>query len=290
MDIQLNNVSYTYDANTAQPIHALASTTLTIQSGTFNAIIGPTGSGKSTLIKLINALLIPDTGTIRIGRKTYTHHTPPSTIKELRKLVGTVIQFPEMQLFGQTVEEDIIFGPMNYGVSKDVAQEIAQEKLQLVGLDNSYLTVSPFDLSGGEQRRVAIAGILALEPEILILDEPTIGLDPKGQKALLDLFKQLNQTLGVTIILISHQMEQVAQYAEQVFVIEAGRLLITGSPQEVFTWDNFASQTGLKPPAVMEIARDVADTFAWPIDNLPLTVTELADMIAKHMKGGSDER
>lgn len=290
MDIQFNNVSYTYDANSAYPVQALAPTTLTIQSGTFNAMIGPTGSGKSTLIKLMNALLIPDTGTIRIGNKTYTQHTPPSAIKALRRHVGTVIQFPEMQLFGQTVEEDIIFGPMNYGATKKEAQVIAREKLQQVGLDDSYLSLSPFDLSGGEQRRVAIAGILALEPEILILDEPTIGLDPKGQYALLELFKQLNQRAGVTIILISHQMEQVAQYADHVFVIESGQLLMTGSPHDVFTWEDFASRTGLKPPAVIEIARDLADTFDWSLDSLPLSIHELADLIAQQVKGASDER
>ncbi len=290
MDIQFNNVSYTYDANSAHPVQALAPMTLTIQSGTFNAIIGPTGSGKSTLVKLINALLVPDSGTIRIGNKTYTQHTPPSDIKALRRHVGTVIQFPEMQLFGQTVEEDIIFGPMNYGISKKEAQTIAQEKLQLVGLDVSYLTVSPFDLSGGEQRRVAIAGILALEPEILVLDEPTIGLDPQGQHDILELFNELNQRQGMTIILISHQMEQVAQYADQVYVMESGQLIMEGSPRDVFTWGEFATQTGLKPPAVIDIARDVASAFDWTIETLPLSVSELADFISMHIQEASDER
>ena len=208
MDIQFKNVSYAYEAGTPIEHTALENINLTILSQKVTAIIGKTGSGKSTLVQHLNALLKPTEGVVRIDDRSITSTTTNRQLKALRKKVGTVFQFPEAQLFGQTIAEDIMFGPKNYGVREDEARRIAGKTLEMVGLDASFMDRSPFDLSGGQQRRVAIAGVLALEPEILVLDEPTAGLDPKGQKEILDLFDRLNKEMGTTIILVTHQMEQ----------------------------------------------------------------------------------
>lgn len=289
MDIQLKNVNYKYNEGTPLEYQALHDITCNFPTGSFTAIVGHTGSGKSTLTRLLNGLLKPSSGNLRIGNRTITPHTSERDLKLLRKKIGTVMQFPEMQLFGQTVAEDIIFGPMNYGISYNDALEIAAEKLSTVGLDSSYLEQSPFDLSGGQQRRVAIAGVLALEPEILILDEPTIGLDPHGQQMVLSLYKEMNQTLGTTIILITHQMEDVVKYANEVLVLDEGKILTQGTPLEVFEQDYLLQKTRLDVPVSVSLAREMEAKYDFKFASLPLSIESLAEQMAHYIKETTHE-
>ena len=191
MSITFKDVEYIYSQDTPFAYHALKGVNLDIPKGSFTALIGHTGSGKSTLIQHINALLIPTKGEVDIGDVHITNNEKPKVLKPLRKKAGLVFQFPEYQLFEETIEKDIAFGPRNFGMSEEEAKEVARKMLKRVGLDESYLERSPFELSGGQKRRVAIAGILAMDPDILVLDEPTAGLDPQGAKEMLDLFKGL---------------------------------------------------------------------------------------------------
>lgn len=290
MDIQLKNINYKYNEGTPLEYQALHDITCNFPKGSFTAIVGHTGSGKSTLTKLLNGLLIPSSGNLRMGNRTITPHTSERDLKLLRKKIGTVMQFPEMQLFGQTVAEDIVFGPMNYGSSYNDALEIAAEKLNTVGLDSSYLEQSPFDLSGGQQRRVAIAGVLALEPEVLILDEPTIGLDPHGQQTILTLFKEMNQTLDTTIILITHQMEDVVKYADNVLVLNEGKILTQGTPQEVFEQDHLLQKAGLDVPVIVSLAREMEAKYNFKFTSLPLSIEALTEQMAHYLLEVADEQ
>lgn len=290
MDIQFKNVDYTYQAGSPVAQPALKNINLTIQPEKFTAIIGKTGSGKSTLVQHLNALLKPTAGMVRMGGKVITPETSDQNLKQLRKQVGTVFQFPEAQLFEQTVEQDIAFGPKNYGATDEEAREIAKEILPLVGLDENYLTVSPFDLSGGQQRRVAIAGILALQPEVLVLDEPTAGLDPKGQKEMMDLFYRLNQEKKTTIILVTHRMEHVSEYADDVIVLEEGTVLKQGPPREIFQDPERMQSNFLDVPETIEFTQQLQEKYDWPMDPYPLTTDQLAlnlKTLFREMKGQS---
>ena len=234
MSIKVNNVSYTYLKKTEQRVLALDNISLEIKKGTITALVGHTGSGKSTLIQLFNALLLPDTGTVEVDDYVITPNKKKNkNIKELRKHIASIFQFPEYQLFEETVEKDVAFGLRNYGVKEDEAIKKAHEALSLVGLDESFYKRSPFELSGGEKRRVAIAGILVLNPEILILDEPTVGLDPAGTKIILDLIKKLHAE-GKTIIMVTHDMELVFEYATDVIVLKEGKVAFEGKPEVLF--------------------------------------------------------
>lgn len=290
MDIQFTNVSYTYQAGTPLAQTALKNIDLTIQPEQFTAIIGKTGSGKSTLIQHLNALLKPTDGRIRMGGCVITPKTTDNNLKQLRKNVGTVFQFPEEQLFEQTVLGDIAFGPKNYGASDKQAREIAKGMLPLVSLDDSYSDVSPFELSGGQQRRVAIAGVLALQPEVLVLDEPTAGLDPKGQIEMLDMFQRLKTEQNTTIILVTHQMEHVAEYADDVIVLEDGHCLKQGTPLEIFETPEILEKSYLDVPETIQFANTLKTTYGLELDKLPLTTDDLAQALKDHfrqMKGGS---
>ena len=284
MDIQFKNVSYAYEAGTPIEQTALENINLTILSQKVTAIIGKTGSGKSTLVQHLNALLKPTEGVVRIDDRSITSTTTNRQLKALRKKVGTVFQFPEAQLFGQTIAEDIMFGPKNYGVREDEARQIARKTLELVGLDASFMERSPFDLSGGQQRRVEIAGVLDLEPEILVLDEPTAGLDPKGQKEILDLFDRLNKEMGTTIILVTHQMEDVAKYADNMIVLDAGQVVDQGSPRQVFKNQKWLQSIQLDVPQTVEFANLLAEKKQWEIEQLPMSLTELADGIVRRLE------
>ena len=220
MPITFKEIEHIYSENTPFSYHALKGVNLKIKDKSFTAIIGQTGSGKSTLIQHINALLLPTSGEINVDEFIITATDKPSKLKPLRKKAGLVFQFPEYQLFEETIEKDIIFGPMNFGVSEEEAKKIARKVLKMVGLNESYLSKSPFELSGGQKRRVAIAGILAMDPDILILDEPTAGLDPQGTNEMMSLFKKIND-LGKTIILITHDMNHVLQYCDEVVVVRS---------------------------------------------------------------------
>lgn len=249
MSITFKEVEHIYSENTPFAYHALKGVNLKITDQSFTAIIGQTGSGKSTLIQHINALLLPTSGSINIDEYLITATDKPSKLKPLRKKAGLVFQFPEYQLFEETIEKDIIFGPMNFGVSEEEAKKIAHNVLKTVGLDASYLNKSPFDLSGGQKRRVAIAGILAMNPDILILDEPTAGLDPQGTNEMMSLFKRINES-GKTIILVTHDMNHVLQYCDEVVVMNHGKVEKHDTVTNVFKDSEYLNSLGIDLPII----------------------------------------
>ena len=249
MSITFKEVEHIYSENTPFAYHALKGVNLKITDQSFTAIIGQTGSGKSTLIQHINALLLPTSGSINIDEYLITATDKPSKLKPLRKKAGLVFQFPEYQLFEETIEKDIIFGPMNFGVSEEEAKKIAHNVLKTVGLDESYLNKSPFDLSGGQKRRVAIAGILAMNPDILILDEPTAGLDPQGTNEMMSLFKPINES-GKTIILVTHDMNHVLQYCDEVVVMNHGKVEKHDTVTNVFKDSEYLNSLGIDLPII----------------------------------------
>lgn len=249
MSITFKEVDHTYSENTPFAYHAIKGVNLTIPQGSMCALIGHTGSGKSTLIQHINALLLPTKGEIHVEDMIITATDKPSTLKPLRKKAGLVFQFPEYQLFEETILKDIIFGPKNFGVSEEETIEVAKEILKLVGLDKSYLERSPFDLSGGQKRRVAIAGILAINPDILILDEPTAGLDPQGAKEMLNLFKEINKQ-GKTVIIVSHDMNQVLEYCDDVIVMNKGQIERHVPVSELFKETDYLTSLSIDLPTI----------------------------------------
>ena len=291
MDIQFRDVNYSYQAETPLAQPALHDINLNIKEGSFTAVIGKTGSGKSTLLQHFNALLLPTSGLIRIGDFVITPTTKGTSLKKLRRRVGIVFQFPEAQLFAQTVAEDIAFGPQNYGVNSRRAQEITREMIELVGLDAEYLERSPFELSGGQQRRVAIAGVLAVEPDVLILDEPTAGLDPQGRAELMRTFAKLNREMGKTIILVTHRMEDVAEYADQLIVMEDGAIATHASAREVFQNRELLERNNLDLPQVVKFAKALESKYGISFEAMPLTIDELAACLKNKLEvGGNDER
>lgn len=235
MEIQFNEVTHEYMPGTPFEKKALRDVTLTLQSGSFTAIIGHTGSGKSTLIQHVNGLLLPSSGTLQVGPYSIKANQKKLDLQPLRKRVGLVFQYPEHQLFEETVAKDICFGPINFGATEDEALRRAREVLPLVGLEQSILEASPFQLSGGQMRRVAIAGVLASKPEVLILDEPTAGLDPEGRKQMLELFKAYHDENQTTTLLVTHHMEDAARYADQIIVMKEGAVEMQGSRIRFFS-------------------------------------------------------
>ena len=277
MGIALKQLSYTYQEGTPFEGAALFDVNIEIPSGSYTALIGHTGSGKSTILQLLNGLLLPSRGEVQMNDLSISSESSQKELKNLRKKVGLVFQFPESQLFAETVVKDVAFGPQNFGVDQESAERLAKEKLQLVGLSEDLFERSPFELSGGQMRRVAIAGILAMEPEILVLDEPTAGLDPLGRRELMKLFASLHRA-GMTIILVSHSMEDVAEYANFVYVLEKGRIVMSGHPKEVFQDVEGLEQIQLGVPKVTK--------FAWRLRNkglsfptLPIPLEEFKELI-----------
>lgn len=256
MSINFRQVSFVYLPKTPYESHALKAIDLSIEKGTFTAIIGHTGSGKSTLIQHINALLIPTSGEVEVEQFTITPHAKTKGIKRLRKVAGLVFQFPEYQLFEETVFKDIAFGPKNFGANEADLTSKVSEVLQLVGLDDSYLERSPFELSGGQKRRVAIAGILAMDPDILVLDEPTAGLDPQGANEMMALFKKINQ-MGKTVILVTHEMDYVLQYCEQAVVMQDGKIVYQGEPGGLFANQELLKQVDIRAPQIIQLAQQL---------------------------------
>lgn len=236
--IKFENVSFIYSENTPFRYEALKDVSLEIKDRSFTCLVGKTGCGKSTLIQHLNGLLVPEVGKVIVDEYVVSRKRKERTKKlhDLRKHVGVVFQFSEYQLFEESVEKDVAFGPSNFGVKKEEALKIAHEALKTVGIKEEYFKKSPFDLSGGERRRVSIAGILALQPDILVLDEPTAGLDPRGAKEMLSLFKKLNDN-GVTIILVTHDMNIVFEYATDVIVMDDGKVVRHCQPKELFLED-----------------------------------------------------
>ena len=252
MSITCKNLSHIYGEKTPFEYYALKNVNLDIQEGSFTAIIGQTGSGKSTFIQHINALLLPTDGQITIDKYTISSKEKPEKLKQLRKKSGLVFQFPEYQLFEETIERDIMFGPMNFGIDENSAKEIAKKSLEMVGLDETYLEKSPFDLSGGQKRRVAIAGILAMDPDILVLDEPTAGLDPSGIKEMMNLFKKIHE-MGKTVVLVTHDMNHVLEYCDNVVVMNDGQVEKAGKVKDIFLDSDYLLNLGIDLPLITNL-------------------------------------
>ena len=290
MAITFEHVGYVYQAGTPLATPALDDISLAVPDHGYLAVIGHTGSGKSTLIQQLNALLKPTTGQLTIDDFTITPTTTNAALKPLRQHVGMVFQFPESQLFEETIQKDIAFGPQNFGVAQSEALKLADQMLAQVGLDPSYAQRSPFELSGGQMRRVAIAGVLAMHPKILVLDEPTAGLDPQGREEMMTLFERLHREQGLTIVLVTHQMEDVARYAEQVAVMRQGKLVKSGTPQEIFSDPDWLRANHLAMPRAAQVAQHLsAKGVKWP-QGLPLTAEALADQIAAQWPKGGPSR
>ncbi|MDT8336958.1 MAG: energy-coupling factor transporter ATPase [Candidatus Izemoplasmatales bacterium] len=236
MGIRFNQVSYDYSSFAQGLYTAIKDINLEItEKNEFIALVGHTGSGKSTLAKHMNALIFPTSGSLEIfGNIITSKRSKKIKYNSIRKKVGLVFQFPEYQLFEETVEKDIMFGPMNFKITRDKAKILAKEALNLVGLNDAYLSRNPYNLSGGEKKRVSIAGILAMDPDILVLDEPTSGLDPAGKRVLMNLFKDINEKTGKTIVIITHDMDLVYQYFNRVLVMNDGKLIYDGLPEQLF--------------------------------------------------------
>ncbi len=284
MDIIFEKVGFTYQKGTPFENRALYDIDMIIKEGSFTALVGHTGSGKSTVLQHLNALMKPSEGTVTIGDRVITSETNNKNLKSIRKQVGIVFQFPEAQLFEETVAKDIAFGPRNFGVSEEEAIKLAGEMLPLVGLDESFMERSPFDLSGGQMRRVAIAGVLAMEPHTLVLDEPTAGLDPQGRKEMMDMFYRLHKEKGLTIVLVTHLMDDVADYADHMIILEKGTVVKEGTPREIFQDESWLKTKQLGVPAAVSFSNRLDERLG-ALDTQPaLTATELADSIANRVK------
>ena len=259
MQISLKNVSYTYNYKTPYAREVLKDNNLNVEEGSYTVIIGKTGSGKSTLIEHINGLLLPTHGEVLVNNVLITN---PKSKKEKRELakklkvlrqdVAVLFQFSEQQLFETSVLKDIIFAPLNYGISEERAISKAKELIKLVGLDESYLDKSPFELSGGEMRKVALCGVLALEPKVLILDEPTVALDYKSREEIMTMVKKLKDELNMTIVLISHNMNYVLEYADKVFVLKNGKINFEGTVEELFAGEKLLKENSLEQPELLK--------------------------------------
>lgn len=280
MAIKIENLNYVYSAGTAFERHALKDINLEIPDGQFIGVIGHTGSGKSTLIQHLNGLLKATSGTVYYNGKNI--YEEGYEMKSLRSRVGLVFQYPEHQLFETDVFTDVCFGPKNLGLSKEETEARAYEALRLVGLKEKYYKASPFELSGGQKRRAAIAGILAMNPEILVLDEPTAGLDPKGRDDILDQIERLHKERGITVLLVSHSMEDVARYVERIIVMNKGQVMFDDTPREVFHHYKELEAVGLAAPQVTYLMHELLEA-GWDIPADATTVEEAAEAIRKFL-------
>ncbi len=290
MEILFENVNYIYQPDSPFQFKALTGINLKIKSGSFTAIIGKTGSGKSTLIRHLNGLLKPSSGRVKIGNLTITSSTKESQLADLRRKVGMLFQFPEQQLFADTVEHDIEFGPMNFGITKEKAEKIVRETLKIVGLSEEFLQRSPLELSGGQMRRVALAGVLAAKPDILVLDEPTAGLDFAGKQEIMRLIKKIQLNEHTTIILISHSMEDVADYAEQVILLNNGKIIEQASPTEVFSNRRITKDLEIEIPQTTDFAESLIEKGVDFKDSLPINEESLNIFFKKIFKAKKKAR
>ncbi|MCK6208561.1 energy-coupling factor ABC transporter ATP-binding protein [Bacillus infantis] len=286
MDISLQNVEHRYQINTPFERLAIQDVSIDIPSGTYLALIGHTGSGKSTVLQHLNALLKPTKGSVKIGDREITAGKKEKNLKAVRQKVGIVFQFPEHQLFEETVEKDICFGPMNFGVSEAEAKERARKAIIQVGLTESVLEKSPFDLSGGQMRRVAIAGVLAMNPDVIVLDEPTAGLDPRGRKEIMEMFYSLHKERGLSTILVTHSMEDAAAYADQIVIMHKGEVYRKGVPVEIFADPAGLLELGLDVPEVVKFQQKFEKAFGLKLGMTCLTMEQLTDSIAGAVKRG----
>ena len=283
MSIKIDHLSYTYLKKTPSQVLALDDVSLTIPEGKIVAFVGKTGSGKSTLMQHLNGLLIGDSGHIQVGPyEIICGKKKNKQLRQIRKQIGVVFQFPEYQLFEDSVEKDVAYGPKNFGIKNEEAIERAHKALLSVGIREDQFLKSPFELSGGEKRRVAIAGILAIEPEILVLDEPTAGLDPLGQKEIMNLIKEFNHA-GKTIILVTHDMDLVAEYADLVFVMKDAKIAFEGTPTELFSKNR--EDLSIEIPKLYQMAHLLIEKGV----NLDLSSIHSVDDLIKQVKEKANE-
>lgn len=285
--IKLKNVSYVYMQGGPFEKKALNNVSLEIDEGEFIGLIGHTGSGKSTLIQLLNGLLKPSEGEITVGKYCLTDKK--TKLRDVRFDVGLVMQYPEYQLFEETVFKDIAFGPKNMGLDEEEIRHRVEFAANLVGLKSELLDKSPFDLSGGQKRRAAIAGVLAMEPKVLILDEPTAGLDPAGRDEILYKIKDMHERMNLTVILVSHSMEDVAKLADRILVMNGGEVEMFGTPREIFKKGDRLTEIGLNVPQVTRIA-DGLRRRGFPIDDGIYTVEEATYCISRILKGEGESK
>lgn len=282
--LELENLTHTYGVGTPFQRSAVNDISFTVEEGEFLGVIGHTGSGKSTLIQHFNGLLKPSSGRVLLdGRDIWAE---PKKIRDIRFQVGLVFQYPEYQLFEETVYKDIAFGPKNMGRTGEELDRCVREAAKLVGLKTATLDKSPFELSGGQKRRVALAGVLAMEPRVLVLDEPTAGLDPEGRENLMANIRDYHRNKGSTIILVSHSMDEIAQNVDRIVVLKAGRVLMTGTPREIFAKADELVQAGLDVPQTTKIARRLREK-GLPIDAAVYTVEDLKRELLALRRGGT---
>ena len=282
MPIRFEKVSHVYSDGTPFRYVALEDVDLEIREGAFTAVIGQTGSGKSTLVQHLNALLLPSSGTVYVMDRQIIAGTEPKKLKSLRKDVGLVFQFPEYQLFEETVLKDVAFGPKNFGAGPEEANKLAREALRKTGLDETFEERSPLELSGGQKRRVAIAGILAMKPKVLVLDEPTAGLDPAGAKKMMELFASLHKE-GTTVIMVTHDMEQVFRYCEEVIVMENGKPKIQTDIKTFFKDSSLCKELNILPPALIRM-KDTLREKGYTVSDDTVDIKTLAKEIARQVK------
>ena len=295
MQISLKNVSYTYNYKTPYAREVLKDINLNVEEGSYTVIIGKTGSGKSTLIEHINGLLLPTQGEVSVNNVLITN---PKSKKEKRELakklkvlrqdVAVLFQFSEQQLFETSVLKDIIFAPLNYGISEERAISKAKELIKLVGLDESYLDKSPFELSGGEMRKVALCGVLALEPKVLILDEPTVALDYKSREEIMTMVKKLKDKLNMTIVLISHNMNYVLEYADKIFVLKNGKINFEGTVEELFDDENLLKENSLEQPELLKFYNKLQENNI-KLNVFPRKYEDLIDALKNKIGSSGDE-
>ena len=291
MELTINELTHIYHPHSPLERVALDGINLVIPSGSFVSVIGHTGSGKSTLVQHVNGLLKPTKGHLQIGEVRIDAKSKGKVLHTIRQKIGMVFQYPEHQLFEETVERDLCFGPLNFGVNLKTAKARAIQALQQVGLSEALLSRSPFELSGGQMRRVAIAGVLTCEPEVLILDEPTAGLDPRGRSEMMALFSKLNQEKGMTIIVVTHSMEDAAFYSDKIIVLDQGKVTLEGPPKTVFSKHEQLRSWGLDVPVTMDFLLKLSER--WKDDRLvaPLfTIHETCQHLAHLLKVSKEER
>lgn len=282
MSITVENLTYTYSKGMPNETRALEDVSFRLEPGEFAAIIGHTGSGKSTLVQQLNGLLRPDSGKITVGEVCITD--PSTKMTEVRRKVGLVFQYPEYQLFEETVAKDVAFGPKQVGITGEELERVVADSIRLTGLDYEEVKErSPFELSGGQKRRVAIAGVLAMKPEILILDEPTAGLDPSAHRDVLDLIRRIHRQEDMTILLVSHNMGDIAELADRVLVMNRGRLVMNGTPAEVFARGEQLREMGLGQPPAMEFMERLKERMPG-IDAAPLSIEDAAKEICRYLE------
>lgn len=285
MQISLEEVEHIYQLGTPFEHRALYDINVRFPTNSFIGVIGHTGSGKSTLLQHLNALLKPTKGKVTIGERVISPDKKQKNLKAIRQKVGIVFQFPEHQLFEETVLKDICFGPMNFGLSEEEAKERAYAAIKMVGLDDTIMESSPFDLSGGQMRRVAIAGVLAMEPEVIVLDEPTAGLDPRGRKEIMDMFYTLHKEKSLTTILVTHSMEDAARYADELIIMHKGTIVKKASPSEVFSNPEELLELGLAVPDTIRFQTEFEQKSGLVLSRKHLSLDDLISEISVLLGG-----